>query len=136
MRSTPAEPTSEVTRTVPFRPAILWLVSPVLLSVVVYITTLFNFWVSDDYNYIVPKGPDRVLGFFDPTVSSRAFYRPVNWTTWALDYAFWGKSPLGWHLTNILINAVACLAVTLLAHRLLKNWPIALLAGAFFAVHP
>jgi hypothetical protein len=77
-----------------------------------------------------------VLAFFDPTVPSRAFYRPLNWTSWAIDYALWGKSSFGWHLTSMLFHAVATLAVTLLTLRLFKAWGIAILAGALFALHP
>src|SRR6476469_8312136 len=100
MRSATLEPlASQQTERSSNRSAILWLGSLAILSAAVYFTTLFNYWVADDYNYIYPKGLDRVLAFFDPTVPSRAFYRPINWTTWAIDYGLWGKSPPGWHLS-------------------------------------
>jgi hypothetical protein len=136
MRTPTTERTGTLPRSYNTRPATWGLASLALLSIVVYLSTLLNYWVADDYNYIVHKSLDRVLAFYDPSVPSRAFYRPVNWTTWAVDFALWGKSPAGWHLSNILINTVACLAVALLAHRLFKNWTVALLAGAFFAAHP
>lgn len=107
-----------------------------LLAVVAYASTPFNYWVADDYNYIVPKGLDRVLGFFDPTVATRAFYRPLNWTSWAMDYALWGRSPFGWHITSIILHAITTVVVTLIVYRLFKGWGIATLAGALFAVHP
>src|SRR5436309_9022990 len=115
------------------RSATLRLASVALLAVVAYVSTPFNFWVADDYNYIFPKGLDRVLSFFDPTVPTRAFYRPLNWTTWALDYDLWGKSPFGWHLTSILFHAVSTVVVTLIALRLFKVWGLAIFAGALFA---
>src|SRR5215216_3774230 len=63
----------------------LGIVAVALLAVAAYASTPFNFWVGDDYNYLGPKSIDRVISFFDPTL--RAFYRPLNWTSWALDYA-------------------------------------------------
>ncbi len=108
----------------------------VLAVVAAYASTPFNFWVADDYNYIVPKSIDRVVAFFDPTVPSRAFYRPLNWTSWSIDYALWGKSPFGWHLSSILFHAVTTIVVACIAYRLLNDWWPALLTGALFALQP
>ena len=108
----------------------------VLLAVVAYATTTLNYWVADDYNYVLPKGIDRVISFFDPTIPTRAFYRPFTWTTWAIDYWLWGKSSFGWHLSSIIFHAAVTVVVALLVLRLFKNWGIALAAGALFAVHP
>lgn len=116
--------------------AVLALVAVGLLAVVAYASTPFNFWVGDDFNYLTPKGLDRVLTFFDPTVSWRAFYRPIVWSSWAMDYALWGKSPFGWHVTSIIIHVVTTLLSTLIALRLLGSWKVAVLTGALFAVHP
>src|SRR5215212_1338649 len=114
----------------------LRLASVALLAVVAYISTPLNFWVADDYNYIFPKGLDRILSFFDPTVSSRAFYRPLNWTTWAIDYDLWGKAPFGWHVSSVLFHVVCTIVVTLIALRLFRVLGVAILAGALFAVFP
>jgi hypothetical protein len=108
----------------------------VLAVVAAYASTPFNFWVADDYNYIVPKSIDRVVAFFDPTVPSRAFYRPLNWTSWSIDYALWGKSPFGWHLSSILFHAITTIVIACIAYRLLNDWWPALLAGALFALQP
>src|SRR4051812_5793154 len=108
----------------------------VMLGLVSYLSTPFNFWVGDDYNYLGPKGLDRVLGFFDPTVPTRAFYRPLNWTSWAMDYGLYGTEPFGWHLTSILFHLAAIVCVLFITWHLLHNWTLALLVGALFAVHP
>src|SRR5947208_13903813 len=89
----------------PNRSPVLRLGVLVLAVVTAYASAPFNFWVADDYNYIVPKSLDKVIAFFDPTVPSRGFYRPLNWTSWSIDYALWGKSPFGWHLSSILLHA-------------------------------
>jgi hypothetical protein len=105
-----------------------------LLAIVAYASTPFNFWVADDYNYIFPKDLGRVISFFDPTL--RAFYRPLNWTSWAIDYALWGKSPFGWHITSVLFHVVSALVVAWIVYRLLGSWWTALLAGGLFALFP
>ncbi|HKP51953.1 MAG TPA: hypothetical protein VJ183_04790 [Chloroflexia bacterium] len=107
-----------------------------LLAIVVYASTPFNYWVADDFNYVVPKGVDRVISFYDPTVPTRAFYRPLTWTTWAIDYWLWGKSSFGWHVSSVIFHAATTVMVALLVFRLFKSWGIALAAGALFAVHP
>src|SRR5437879_13775036 len=56
----------------------------VLAAIAAYASTPFNFWVGDDYNYIFPKSIERVIGFFDPTVPTGGFYRPLNWTILAI----------------------------------------------------
>src|ERR1044072_8426679 len=78
------------------------LVAVALLAVAAYASTPFNFWVGDDYNYLGPKGIDRIISFFESNVALRAFYRPLNWTSWALDYALWGTVPFGWHVSSIM----------------------------------
>lgn len=114
----------------------LGLVSVGLLAIVAYATTPFDFWVGDDYNYLYPKDLDRVLSFFNPATPYRAFYRPLNWTSWAIDYALWGRSPFGWHVTSILFHTVTTITVALIAWFILKNWGVAFFAGALFAAHP
>jgi hypothetical protein len=115
---------------------VMWLVVLVLAVVAAYASTLFNFWVADDYNYIMPKSLERVISFFDPTVPSRAFYRPLNWTSWAIDFAIWGKSPFGWHLSSILFHMVTTIVVACIVYRLLKDWWPAIIAGGLFALQP
>lgn len=122
------------TSAVVLKPRITQATPIVLLAIVAYASTPFNFWVADDYNYIFPKDLDRVISFFDPTL--RAFYRPLNWTSWAIDYALWGKSPFGWHVTSVLFHLVSTLVVAWLVHRLVGAWWTALLAGALFALFP
>jgi tetratricopeptide (TPR) repeat protein len=67
---------------------------------------------------------------------NHAHYVPLTMLSFAVDYHFWGLNPVGYHVTNVLLHAVA----VLLLYRFL--WPIvparrvALLAAAVFAVHP
>src|SRR5215831_15900219 len=71
-------------------------------------------------------------------------YHPLTWLSLALDYQFWGHSPRGYHLTNILLHAANAVLVYLLARRLVARTAIdaprreivCALAAALFALHP
>jgi tetratricopeptide (TPR) repeat protein len=69
-------------------------------------------------------------------------WRPVATLTWALQYAVHGRAPLGYHLVNVLLHALATALVVLLARRLLqaavpsRAAAGALGAGLLFALHP
>jgi protein O-mannosyl-transferase len=66
-------------------------------------------------------------------------YRPLPVATFALDRALWGDNPAGFHLTNVLINAVdAALVLVLLVNLFgdrVSPWALALCA-LLFAFHP
>jgi Flp pilus assembly protein TadD len=85
--------------------------------------------LTSPYNY---GGPGTTGGLF----------RPVTTFTFAANYAVHGRSPLGYHLVNLLLHVVASLLVLSLAQRLAEAtmperapW-VALVAGLLFAVHP
>lgn len=70
---------------------------------------------------------------------------PLTWMTLGLDYVLWGMSPLGYHLTNLVLHAANASLAYLVARELLSRAGIRearpLVAGAaaaalFFAVHP
>jgi hypothetical protein len=48
-------------------------------------------------------------------------YMPVTWMSFALDRWLWDVDPPGYHLTSLLLHAVAALLVLDLAHRLLRR---------------
>ena len=91
----------------------------------IYANTLKNDFVFDDESVVqsntsitslsnIPKFFTAEEGFHK--VIGR-YFRPVVSTTYTIDYALWGLNPVGFHLTNILINLVCCL----LLFALLKN---------------
>ena len=92
------------------------------------------YWVGDDYNYVVPKDWAAVLNFFNP--QGRAVDRPLNWLTWAADWALFGDNPLAWHLTGFLLHAVNIVSAGLLALAITGRRAVALLTAAGFALHP
>jgi Tfp pilus assembly protein PilF len=76
-------------------------------------------------------------------------FMPVTWMSYGLDFALWDLNAAGYHLTSVLLHALAALAVYALARRLLRHAlgdapgrdPAAVEVGAAlaalaFAVHP
>ena len=73
--------------------------------------------------------------------------RPLPYLTFAIDQAIWGKTPFGYHVTNLLVHVIAALALfdlvrlTLLCPRLRGRWgdravPLAMVITMLWAVHP
>jgi protein O-mannosyl-transferase len=126
----------------------------ILISVfVVYANTLQNEFTNwDDGPLIVENSKIRSLDFenikkiFD--YSAGGTYQPVRVFSYAIDYHFWGLNPVGYHIHNILLHAMAAffLYLSLLniipqvrGMEFLDNKSIqytALFTALFFAVHP
>jgi len=91
---------------------------------------------DDDYNLQLNSTLRSVDGlrqmWFVP--QSIQQYYPLMYTSFWIEFRLWGFDPLGYHLVNIVLHALA----TILAWRLLLRLrvPGAWLAAAIFAVHP
>jgi len=122
----------------------------------VYINSLTNPFVYDDYRLIVENGalahPTDLWGVLWHDIT-----RPVVNLSYALDAAIWGLRPLGYHVTNVLLHAINVLLVFAFARAmdadartprvdtnssgaapLASAGPcaLAILTAALFAVHP
>jgi len=112
---------------------------------VVYAGTLGHDFVYDDDNQILHNpwiwNPRFLLNLLTKAVWSfrddgpSNSYRPVQMLLYFLDAQIFGRSPLGFHLTNVLVHAAASAAAFLLLRRFAGESHAAL-AAVLFAVHP
>jgi len=65
-----------------------------------------------------------------------SYYRPIVMLSFALASALWGLTPVGFHLTNLVLHAANCLLVFAIIRRVSANHGGALLSALLFAVHP
>jgi len=140
---------AEVIRFPPLWPAsrvVPWLVLAALLvgTAGVYRGALRNGFVWDDTHTVANNPAIRSLSaagrwFASPDATSTLRennYRPVLVTSYAVDYALWGRFPSGYHATNLLIHLGVVAAVFALGRRLWRDAPSALCAAAIVALHP
>jgi tetratricopeptide (TPR) repeat protein len=107
------------------------------LAVGVYANTLFNGFTLDDYPLILNNTRIGDLGYIKYMLFDRELWRPLKRMTLMLDFAIWGSGrPAGFHATNVLFHAGACLAAYFVALRLSASRRLAAAAGLVFAVHP
>lgn len=70
-------------------------------------------------------------------VQKALFYRPIASFSYGLDYLIWGLTPFGYHLTDLLLHAIASVLVWALVYTAADGRPItATLSGVIFAIHP
>ena len=115
----------------------------VLLVAAVYAATLSHGFVWDDItiiaeNPILEKSGNfpKILFSEDTSIGFTGYYRPVTYLSFALDRAFWGVNPAGYHLTNLLLHAGAVLLFYAVFAALFQNDRLAFVAALIFALHP
>lgn len=78
----------------------------------------------DDAGYILENTHIQSLSFETLRWAFSEFYlnywAPLTWVSLSLDYAVWGKNPIGYHLTNNIIHATNSGFFFLLCRELLK----------------
>lgn len=126
-----------------------WRILPAVaaLAVAVFANALGNGFVWDDNELIVDNPvvhsladvPAFFTGDFwsqSSQPSARGYYRPVVLLSYAVDHSLWGLHPFGFHLTNILLHALAAVLVCVLVVQLAGKPEAGFIAGLLFAVHP
>jgi hypothetical protein len=120
-----------------------------LISLLVYANTFKNGFVLDDNNVIlqnsiVTKGASAIpeilhtpyrRGYY---VYSNDLYRPLSLVVFAIEYSFFEKAPLPYHVFNILIFAGCVILLFLFFDQLFerKRTAVAFIASLLFALHP
>jgi len=127
------------------------LVAFLLIGFAIYAPALNGGPVWDDH-YLVGENPFFRSPVFAAEVfrhhlffeSFSTYYRPVQNLSYMADYWLWNGAPLGYHITNVLLHALAAWLLFLLLRRLLPGLlgtkqprdGIALLVSLAWLVHP
>jgi protein O-mannosyl-transferase len=118
-----------------------------VLAVGCYANTLMNAFVYDDELQILQnpyvKSWHYLGAIFRTTVWSfigaagdTNYYRPMMTLTYLVLWKVFGNSPVGYHLLNILLNALVVTCVYYVGRELFRSHWAAFVAATIFAVHP
>ncbi len=105
------------------------------MAISVFLTSLHNPFVYDDYHTVIENTSIRHV------TNLRAIFwhdvtRPIVNFSYAVDRAMWGAAPFGFHLTNVLFHALNVVLLFCLARRFRLDVTPAFAAAALLAVHP
>jgi tetratricopeptide (TPR) repeat protein len=109
----------------------------VAVTLVAYLPALLGQFVWDDDHYVTNNLLLRSLkGLWQiwSVPGATPQYYPLTFTSFWVDYHLWQLNPLGYHLINVLLQALNAILLWTILRRL--NVPGAWLAAAVFAVHP
>jgi protein O-mannosyl-transferase len=126
--------------TVSRREFLLRKVLPVALifcaTVLAYLPAVRGGFIWDDDAHVPQVGLRSLQGleriWSEPGATQQ--YYPLLYTAFWVEHQMWGDEVVGYHLTNILLHALAACMVAAVVRRLAL--PGALLAGLIFALHP
>ncbi len=102
-------------------------------------------FVADDAFYVVKNenirsvfNPDIFLGNNKITISGTQFnlYRPFYIFVLAIEYAFFGLDPTGYHIINIFLHSINSFLLYSLTLKTINKKLLALLVALIFAIHP
>ncbi len=121
-----------------FKNKYLWIIAIITL---VHLSILGNAFTWLEHNDIEEGRAIAKLGNVSPIFykpfGETTFYRPVVILINSLDNIFWGKNPLGYHLTNLILHLVVAISFTYFCKvfwKLKDN--LALLGMLILGVHP
>lgn len=130
------------------RPIRLWLLVLVAAAAIgCYLQTARYEFLWDDTEQIVANSHIRSFAqvgaafqedfwaFYGPNVHGH-YYRPLQTVSYMIAYALGGLSPVPYHGLNILLHALASLAVVWVGWEMFRNGAVAFWGGLLFAVHP
>jgi len=133
------------------RRRLVWVLAAafVVLALGLYANGLSAPFHYDDQHGIVDnpllRDPANLPRFFDPVAGRHAFsptepdaihYRPLLLASYTLNFVLGGESPVGFHLYNVLLHALAALVLVGLALRLGLEPPWATGLGLLFLASP
>jgi len=122
------------------------LLAILLLTALLYLTSLDDWFVFHDYIHI--KGitstgvGDYVKRVLDPTDGGESLfdtgelYRPVYYLALLGEYKAFGLEPFGYHLVNLSLHLLNVLLVWLIASKLARSPIVPAVAALIYGIHP
>lgn len=110
-----------------------------LLCLASYSNSFNNGFLMDDYPMLIKNPNITNPEFMKIDFSNRggvAYFRPVHNVITFFTFRFFADRPAGYHLVNLALFYLACLALYRLLTAVLKQKPLAFLTVALFAAHP
>jgi protein O-mannosyl-transferase len=121
----------------------------IIIYIVLTIVTLAVYWQVNQYDFVIIDDPMYITenhhiqsGFtveglaWAFGIRSAAFWHPLTWLSFILDYQLYGLNAGGYHITNIILHIMSVMLLFWLFIRMTGTiWPGAFVA-AFFALHP
>jgi hypothetical protein len=119
-----------------------------LVSFAIYSPSLKHDFVWDDVEVIAKSNvsfdASNIAGVVVPGIEKNKkerYYRPVVYTSMVLDNGLWGVSPFGFHLSNLLMNAIAAVLFYFAALLVLRELSgggreAAFLSALLFSLYP
>ncbi len=107
-----------------------------------YSSSLEQAFVADDFIFLhqlrftQPNISDNLVYFVRDWGMGAEFYRPLTRLYWALLHSVAGETAWAWHLAGLVLYAITCAVVFLLALRLLGGLFAAFSAAILFVAHP
>ena len=117
---------------------------PRLFGLILVLATVFAYqpawhagFIWDDNLYIADNSTLHSTGglaqIWNNFIANPQYY-PLVFTSFWLEYHLWGLNPLGYHVVNVLLHALAAILLWRVLLRL--QLPGAWLAAGIFALHP
>jgi hypothetical protein len=100
--------------------------------IIAYFPTLSISFLADDF--VIMRNIDN--GLIVETGTGGAFFRPLVWLTFSLNWFVFGYRPIWFHIFDLAIHFAASLGVAACASLMLRNRSAGLVAGLIFALHP
>lgn len=109
------------------------------LSAALYGNSLFGTYVYDDFVYVLQnalRNPVSFRAIWLENPLNVPHYRPLTFSTFALNFLLTGDSPLWFHAVSVVLNGLTSWFVFLLTARLFGSRPLAWSTALLFAVLP
>ena len=120
--------------------AVLALCAIAALAILVYLPSLADPFLFDDYTHLSHAARQSWGGTISNSLLAHPtagdfFFRPAGYVSFWLDYHWAGTASLRWHSWSVLVHAANSILVYVLARQLRLGRTAAFFAGLVFALH-